>query len=500
MNCFKPQILNEAPLFICPTQTIRLVSIPNPGVTFDWSNGVASIKNSADPFVLTNIAATYSVKATGEGGNCVVTSAPLIIQSGAGTLPADPAITTNSPICVGTALTLSTPTISGATYSWTGPNNFTSNLSNISISNATIANAGIYSLTVKVGDCSSNAVTKRVDVVSFGSFAITSTSPTNTVCQGQTITLSINSESGYTYQWIKDGTNITGQTSTALAATQEGTYKVKVTNTVLGCSQETAPLTVTVLTAPVASYTVVATACANSNVAFTNTSTIDSRALTIYAWNFGDSETSSDASPTHTYTTAQNFNSQLTVSYSGVPGCTNVATKSITISNAAAPIITSSVTELCATGETTTLSVTGTFSSYLWNTNGTAASLTITTPGTYSVATVDGNGCQSSDDIIIAEKTDCSNTTELKIPLTFTPNGDQTNDKWVIPGIETLVECTMAVFDGRGRRVFEITGYPQSPDGWDGTFEGKEVPKGTYYYVLGCPNAKPVTGSVLVVR
>jgi gliding motility-associated-like protein len=497
-NCHKPQILNIPPLTLCPSQTIRLTTIPIPGVTFDWSNGFSSIKNSADPFADVTVAATYTVTAKGEGTACSVTSAPMTILSGAGALPADPVITTNAPICSGTALTLSTPTVSGATYAWTGPNNFTSSLPNISIPGATINNAGNYSLTIKVGDCSSNTVIKRVDIVSFGSFAISSSNVSNTICQGQNLTLTINSEPGYSFQWMKDGANITGQTSATLNVTQGGSYKVKVTNTLLSCSQETAAVVVTVFTAPIASFTLAATGCVNQVITFTSTSTVDANATKVFAWAFGDTNTSASASTTHTYTTSQTFNPQLTVSYSGVTGCTNSVTKSINIVAGTTPVINASKSEICP-DETATLSVAGTFNSFLWNTNATTSSIDVTSPGDYSVTTVDANGCEGSETINIATKTLCTpGNTDLEIPLVFTPNGDSQNDRWVIPGVENKGDCTMNVFDGRGRRIFQKTGYPI--DGWDGTYDGKEVPEGTYYYVFSCPNETPVTGSVLVVR
>ncbi len=497
-NCHKPQILNEPPLTLCPSQTIRLVTIPIPGVTFDWSNGFSSIKNSADPFADVTVAATYTVTAKGEGTVCAVASAPIIIQSGAGSLPADPVITTNAPICSGSALSLSTPTVSGATYLWKGPNNFTSNLPNISIPGATVSNAGNYSLTLKSGDCSSNTVIKRVDIVSFGSFALSSSNTSNTICQGQNLTLTVNSEPGYSFQWIKDGANITGQTSATLSVTQGGSYKVKVTNTSLNCSQETAAVVATVFTAPVASFTLAATGCVNQAITFTSTSTVDATATKVFAWDFGDATTNALASTNHTYATSQTFNPKLTVSYSGVTGCTNSATKSINIAAGATPVITASKTEICP-DESSTLTVTGTFNSFLWNTNATTSSIEVTTPGDYSVTTVDANGCQGSGTKNIATKTVCEPvTTDLEIPLVFTPNGDSQNDRWVIAGVENKGDCTMNVFDGRGRRIFQKTGYPV--DGWDGSFDGKEVPEGTYYYVFSCPNGTPETGSVLIVR
>jgi gliding motility-associated-like protein len=499
-NCHKPKILNTEPLTICASQTIRLNAIPIPGVLFNWNNGFGSIKNSADPFVDITAAATYTVTASAESGTCSVISAPITVSSGAGSLPSDPTITTNSPVCSGSSITLSTPTISGATYIWKDPANASlPNLPNISIPNATQANAGIYSLTIKVGDCSSNTVTKRVDVVSFGNFTISSSVPNNTICQGQSVILTINNESGYAYQWMKDGANISGQTSTSLSVNTEGNYKVKVTNTALGCSQETAEVKVTVFTAPSALFTAPSAGCVGKSITFTDGSTADTRVTTvIYAWNFGDTETSALKNPSHTYNAVQNFTVQLTVSYSGVSGCTSTISKSINIANPVVPVI-ASTKDLICDGEEATLSVAGTFSSYLWSTTETTPTIIISSAGDYSVITTDANGCEGTDSITINEKPDCEPvSTELKFPKVFTPNGDAVNERWEIENIEDYPDCTMSIYDGRGRKVFEVTGYPTT--GWDGTNQGKEVPQGTYYFVFSCPTGNLTTGSVLILR
>jgi len=502
-NCHKPQILNELPLSLCASQTIKLETIPIPGVTFDWSNGFNVIKSSTDPFADVSISATYTVTAKGVVDNlCAVVSSPVVIQSGAGTVPSDPVITTNAPICVGSALTLSTPPVSGATYSWKGPGNFSSNLSNISIPAATIANAGMYSLTVKVGDCSSNTVTKNVDIATFGSFSISSSVPSNSICQGQSLTLTINTEPGYSFQWMKDNANISGQTSSTLVVNTDGAYKVKVNNTLLGCSQETSAVTVETYLTPVAAFTSDAGGCVGNVIAFDNVTVSDPKVTAvIYSWDFGDNSTSALQNPTHIYSTAQTFSPKLTVSYSGVTGCTSTVTKSITIKVGTIPVLSATEFELCANGTgLSSISVAGTFSQYNWSTGATASFINVTLPGEYSVDTVDPTGCEGSASISITEKTDCGPGIVVNnIPLVFTPNGDTQNDFWIIPDIENKQECTMNVFDGRGRKVLEKKGFPIG--GWDGVSdEGKQVPDGTYYYILNCPDQAPVTGSVLIVR
>ena len=70
----------------------------------------------------------------------------------------------NSPIYAGMILNLTASTVAGATYSWMGPNLFTSTNQNPSITNATTAAAGDYNVTVTVGGCSSVPATLTVTV------------------------------------------------------------------------------------------------------------------------------------------------------------------------------------------------------------------------------------------------------------------------------------------------------------------------------------------------
>lgn len=57
-------------------------------------------------------------------------------------------------VCEGTAVTMQAKGLTGATYSWAGPNGFSSNQLNPTISNIGIQNDGIYSLTYTKNGCS----------------------------------------------------------------------------------------------------------------------------------------------------------------------------------------------------------------------------------------------------------------------------------------------------------------------------------------------------------
>ncbi len=79
-----------------------------------------------------------------------------------------PAASSNGPICAGATLQLSAATVAGATYSWTGPNGFTSSAQNPSIPGATTAASGTYSVSVTVSGCTSDPTLTTAAVIGDG--------------------------------------------------------------------------------------------------------------------------------------------------------------------------------------------------------------------------------------------------------------------------------------------------------------------------------------------
>ncbi|RYY38474.1 MAG: PKD domain-containing protein [Chitinophagaceae bacterium] len=78
--------------------------------------------------------------------------------------PAAPSVGSNSPLCSDALLQLTASPVANATYSWTGPAGFNSTAQSPSIANATVANAGVYSVTVTVSNCTSQPATVTVVV------------------------------------------------------------------------------------------------------------------------------------------------------------------------------------------------------------------------------------------------------------------------------------------------------------------------------------------------
>ncbi len=134
-------------------------------------------------------------------------------------------------------------------------------------------------------------------------------------------------------------------------------------------------------------------------------------------------------------------------------------------------------------------------SAYLWNTGATTPTITLNTPGTYSVA-VTGNSCVASDTAIVSWG-DC----EVFLPTAFTPDHNGHNDQFGVAGGFAFIDFYMQIFDRWGNPVF-ISGNPDQK--WDGTSRGKAVPNGTYAWILSYTNIRGhknfLRGSVLLIR
>jgi gliding motility-associated-like protein len=98
---------------------------------------------------------------------------------------------------------------------------------------------------------------------------------------------------------------------------------------------------------------------------------------------------------------------------------------------------------------------------------------TITT--TYTVFETNSNGCKGWDTVTVTI------LPTFVIPNGFSPNGDGYNDIWQIDYIYLFPDCEIEVFNRWGEPLFYSRGY-NTP--WNGTYNGKPVPVGTYYYLI----------------
>ncbi len=160
------------------------------------------------------------------GGQCVATS-----QSSAAVVPvAQVSVTPSFTQCQGTNIIL-TSSVQGATsYTWTGPNLFTSSLSSPTLSNVNPLNSGGYSLTTYFASnqttlvCSSNAVS-NVSVVPMNQVF---TSPSQNICQNTNVTFTATAQNNPNYYWIGPNFSSITQSNTLnnISPSSSGIYSV----------------------------------------------------------------------------------------------------------------------------------------------------------------------------------------------------------------------------------------------------------------------------------
>lgn len=115
--------------------------------------------------------------------------------------------------------------------------------------------------------------------------------------------------------------------------------------------------------------------------------------------------------------------------------------------------------------------------------------------GSYFITVMDNNSCEYKlTNIILSDyQEDC-----IRIPNAFTPNDDGINDLWVIENIELFPDAIVQVFNRWGQLLFETKDPSIS---WDGKFNNKLLPTGTYIYIIAINNNdKTYTGTVTIVR
>jgi gliding motility-associated-like protein len=146
-------------------------------------------------------------------------------------------------------------------------------------------------------------------------------------------------------------------------------------------------------------------------------------------------------------------------------------------------------------------SSTGVF--YHWTPGGSLNDSTIANPiatpivtTQYTVTVTDANGCMGQDSVLITV------IPEIKFPSGFTPNGDGINDSWIIDYIDLYPNNVVEIYSRWGDRLYRAVGYDNN-NPWDGFYNGKELPVGTYYYIVDLRDERypePFTGPITIFR
>ena len=353
-------------------------------------------------------------------------------------------------------------------------------------------------------------------------------------CLGTFVTYTataVNAGVNPTYSWYENGTYIPGPLNNVLKLSTlpsgaiitcvvTDNTDVCVTNHM--ATSNAATLTVYPYTTPQVTITQSPPGVVTSGTAITFTaapglSPQDNAPYSLsYQWNLNGNPIANATEPTYTSACSHNDDSfTCTITPTGVPCLTyqsvTSASQRVSISNENTPI-----TAQITASENGVYKGTYIFFdaeligdakavSYLWQINGIDTNVFTPEFKTYSLKNNDevrcviftNNGCTP---VVISDpiKMIIYPTPDVVIPNTFTPNGDGINDVWEIKYLELYRNSSIKIFNRYGALLYHSKGY-NTP--WDGTYNGKEVPVGTYYYVIDLGVHTPnLAGPVTVIR
>jgi gliding motility-associated-like protein len=463
-----PVITAQGPTTFCEGDSVILQS--STGNFVIWSNGLENFNQ-----ILVTTSGSYYV--TSVDGICPATSDTIVVTvnpvpAASYTLDGD------SSICEGSFVSITSDQT--ANFSWEFPDASTS-------TNQTIdANLeGLYTLTVTENGCiGSETVNITVDTLPSPPVI----SGLDFICEGQSTLLQSSYATGN--QWNLDGVVLFGEVGNALSASVQGTYTVTFTND-LGCSATSLGQLIIInekseIDITASSDTLI---CGNNPQPVQLTA---SPGFISYEWSTGEVAD----------TIIINAEGVYSVTGTNQFGCE--ATSSITFVSAPnfelelnSPVYFDDYNVTINGGTDGSINLTvnpiATYT-YLWSSGQTTEDLSNIPGGNYTVTVTNEFGCSEEGSIFVKEPE------PIKLPNTFSPNGDGYNDFYVIRGIQGYPDSQLDIFNRWGNLVYSKKGYSND---WNGVGNsGNELPDGTYFIVvdLNIDGKENIKGSIDIKR
>lgn len=316
-------------------------------------------------------------------------------------------VSSNSPVCEGTTLSLTAN--GGSIYQWQGPNNYNSSASPATINNVTIAAAGKYFVMATLNGCSQ----KDSLVVSVKPKPNANAGADVGICEGNSVTL--NASGGNIFSWQPStGLSATNISNPVASPVDSTAYIVTVTDSISNCSANDTVL-VNVFQKPTASAGADKTIIEGDKAILNGSATGGG---INYYW-----------------------------------------TPDVFMNNA------NSLQPVVSPPRDTTY--------------------------TLHVESTAGCGIATDDVFVKVFK-------KVIVPNAFSPNKDGINDTWQLLAIDAYPDAEINVFNRYGQVVFTSHGYNKP---WDGTYNNKLLPVGTYYYVINLKFGLPkLKGWVAILR
>lgn len=348
-------------------------------------------------------------------GGCESARTPVVATIG--TAPAITAAATPTTVCAGNSTTVSvTSANTNYNYSWSSGQATASFAATPTTTTKYIVNA-----LDPVTNC---AAKDSVTVTVTTQTATITPASTQTICIGNSTTLSANTGTNLTYQWREQGNPIPGATNATYVVNATGTYTVEVTNTTTGCKGTSAAVIVNAVPAPVSTITPVGavTVCTGDSLAIQGPTGTGYT----YQWKNGAANATGAATGAVYYAKAAGTYT-LVVSANG---CSTTSTGvTVTLSPLPLPQITpSSAASGC---DSVNFSSSNTGVTYQWNYNGlpilgaNRADYAANVSGGYTVKVTDNvTGCSATSASVTATVNPSpSGTITYSSPLSFCEGG-----------------------------------------------------------------------------
>ena len=114
--------------------------------------------------------------------------------------------------------------------------------------------------------------------------------------------------------------------------------------------------------------------------------------------------------------------------------------------------------------------------------------------GEHTLTMTDGYGCSSTSTFEVVP-------VPIKPMVFFTPNNDNNHDYWQVEGIDFYPEAVIQIFDRYHRLLTTLIGFENIKAGWDGMYNGHQMPMDDYWYVIMIPeNNQQISGHFTLKR